>query len=182
MINELEEAGAVYDFHEGRAFGLAGADPDGGSVVYADALTQRIVSFDLLSEFALRIDREGEGKFASRGELLGEVLEVFAGDGGLIGEDGVAVVVAELLGFSVEPAGVDGGLEAPGMLVKRVVVADPGDVVLGCGFFEEWVGAGAVGALHIFKLDDRDAHAGRGDDRGGVVDLRGLAVSDEGQD
>jgi hypothetical protein len=111
------------------------------------------------------------------GELLRELLELVGGlDGDLVGEDGVAVLVAEGLAFGVEEAGVDGGLEAPVVLREREVVADPGDVVLGGGVFEERVGAGAVGALEVFKLDDGDASAGRRLEGGGVVDLGRIAA------
>ena len=51
------------------------------------------------------------------------------------------------------------------------VVADPGDVVIGRGFFEHGVGAAAIGALHVFKFDDGHAGAGGGTEGGGVVDL-----------
>ena len=57
---------------------------------------------------------------------------------------------------------------------QREVVADPWDVVLGRGLFEERVGAGAVGALKVLKLDDGDAGAGRRLEGGRVVDLRGI--------
>ena len=40
-------------------------------------------------------------------------------------------------------------------------MANPGNAVFGGGIFEERVGAGAVGALEVFKLDDGDARAGR---------------------
>ena len=108
------------------------------------------------------------------GEVLSELAEyVEVGDGGLVGEDGVAVVVAEFFAFAVEPAGINGGLEAPGMEWQGEVVADPGDVVLGRRVFEDRVGVAAVGALHIFEFDDGDARAGGGFERGGVVHGRG---------
>ena len=77
------------------------------------------------------------------------------------------------LALGVEPAGVDGGLEAPVMEGQREVVADPGDVVLRGGLLEDGVGGGAVGALHVLKLDDGHAGAGRRLEGGGVVDRGG---------
>ena len=115
------------------------------------------------------------------GKLLRELLEIVGSlDGGLVGEDLVAVVVAEGLAFGVEEAGVDGGLEAPVVLGQREVVADPGDVVFGGGVFEQGVGAGAVGALEVFKLDDGDASAGGRLEGGGVVDLGGIGRAELG--
>ena len=108
------------------------------------------------------------------GEVLSELAEsIESGDGGLAGEDGVTIIVAEFFAFSVEEAGVDGSLEAPGMEREREVVADQGNVVLGCGLSEEGVGVGAVRALHVFEFDDGDAGAGGGFDRGGVADGSG---------
>ena len=162
LVDELVEAAAVDDFDEGRRVGGGGDDPDGGGVLDADALAEGVVGFDFCSQLAHGIDGEGQGDAVLRGKLLRELLEIAGGlDGGLVGEDLVAIVVAEGLAFGVEEAGVDGGLEAPVVLREREVVADPGDVVFGGGVFEEGVGAGAVGALEVFKLDDGDASAGR---------------------
>ena len=101
-------------------------------------------------------------------------------DGDLVGEDVVAVIVAELLALGVEKAGIDGGLEAPGMVGQREVMAHPGDVVLGGGLHEVWVGGGADGALHVSEFDDSDAGAGGRLEGGGVVDLRGLRRAELG--
>ena len=174
-VDELEEPAAVDDFDEGRGVGGAGDDPDGGGVLDADALAEGVVGFDFLGEPTHGIDGERQGDAMGGGEALGEVLELAEGlDGNLVGEDGVAVVVAEGLAFGVEEAGVDGGLEAPVVLREREIVADPGDRILFGGLFEEGIGAGAVGALEVFKLDDGDAGAGRGLEGGGVMDLGGF--------
>ena len=152
-------------FYEGGAFGLARRDPDGGGVADAYALAEGVVGFDCGGERALRVDGEGQDDLVAGGELLREIQEVFAGDGGLVGEDGVAVVVAQFFGLGVEPAGVDGGLEAPGMEGEREVVADPGDVVFGCGFLERGVDLAAEGALHVFEFDDGYAGSWGWDER-----------------
>ena len=174
LVDELEELAAVDDLDEGRGVSGVGDDPDGGGVLDADALAEGVVGFDFLGEAAHGIDGEGQSDAVGGGEALREVLELAGGfDGDLVGEDLVAIVVAEGFAFGVEEAGVDGGLEAPGVLGEREVVADPGDVVLCGGLFEEGVGLGAVGALHVFELDDGDACAGRRLEGGGVVDLGG---------
>jgi len=173
-VDELEEAAAVDDFNERRSVGGAGDDPDGGGMLNADALAEGVVGFDFLRETAHGIDGEGQGDTVSGGEALGELLELVGGfDGDLVGEDLVAIVIAEGLTLGVEETGVDGGLEAPVVLGEREVVANPGDVVFGSGLFEEGIGVGAVGALEVFKLDDGDASAGRRLKRGGVVHLGG---------
>ena len=181
LVDELEEAAAVDDLDEGRGVGGVGDDPDGGGVLDADALAKIAVGLDCLCEMAHGIDGEGQGDAVLGGELLRELLEIGGGfDGGLVGEDFVTIVVAEGLAFGVEEAGVDGGLEAPVVLREREVVADPGDVVLGGGVFEERVGAGAVGALEVVKLDDGDASAGGRLEGGGVVDLGGVGRAELG--
>ena len=105
--------------------------------------------------------------------VLSELAQhVEVGDGGLVGEDGVAIIVAHLLALGVEPAGVDGGLEAPGMEREGEVVADPGDVVLGSRLRAARVGVGAVGAFHVFEFDDGDAGTGGRLESSGIVDRR----------
>jgi hypothetical protein len=139
-------------------------------VLDAYALAECVVGFYFGGELALGVDGEGELDVVGFGEVLSELAEdVEVGDGGLVGEYGVAVVVAELFALTVEPPGIDGGLEAPGMERQGEVVADPGDVVLGRGVFKDGVGVAAVGALHIFEFDDGDACAGGRFEGGGVV-------------
>ena len=181
LVNELIEAAAVYDFNEGRSVGGAGDDPNGRGVLDADALAERVVGFHFFGQVAHGIDGEGQGDAVLGGPFLRELLEIAGSlDGRLIGEDVVAIVVAEGLAFGVKEAGVDGGLEAPVVLREREVVADPGDVVFGGGVFEEGVCAGAVGALEIFKLDDGDASAGGRLEGGGIVDLGGIGRAELG--
>jgi hypothetical protein len=157
---------------KGAPLELAVDDPDGGGVLDADALAEGVVGLDEAASLPWGSRAKGRAILWSAANFWVKVGEdVEAGDGGLIGEDGVAVFVAEGLGFGVEPAGVDGGLEAPVVEGEREVVAHPGDVVLGGGLVEQRVGAGAVGALEVFKFDDGDAGAGGGDEGGGVVDL-----------
>jgi len=161
LIDELVELGAVDYFDKRSALAVGGDYPDGGGVLDADALAEGVVGFDFGGKLALRIDGEGNGNALAFGEFVGEVVEdVEAGDGGLIVEDGVAVFVAEGFAFQVKPAGVHGGLKAPGVEGEREVVTDPGDFVLGGGLLEQGVGVGAVGAFHVFEFND--GHAGAG--------------------
>jgi len=139
-------------------------------VLDADALAECVVSLDGGGEFALGIECEGELDVVVLCVVLSELAQdVERGDGGLAGKDGVAIIVAQLLAFGVEPAGIDGGLEAPRMEWEGEVVANPGDVVFGCGVFEDDVGVGAVGALHVFEFNDGYTGADGGFERGGVV-------------
>ena len=119
----------------------------------------------------MRVDGEGEGDFVVVGEGLRVLAEDVGGDDGdLVGEDIVSVSVADCFALGVKEAGVDGGVEAPGVQGEGEVVADPGDVVGGRGIFEHGVGAAAVGALHVFKFDDGYAGTGGGTEGGRVVD------------
>ena len=125
----------------------------------ADTLTEGVIGFDLGGEFALGVNGKGQRDALALCELVSEVAKDFgAGDGGLIREDGVAVLVADGLALEVEPAGVDGGVKAPCVEGEREVVADPGDFILGSGLFKEGIGVGTVGALQVFELDH--GHAG----------------------
>ena len=107
----------------------------------------------------------------SGSELLSELAQqIGADDGGLRSEDLISVLVAKAFAPGVEPAGVDGGLEAPIMHGQREVAAYPGNLVLGHGLFEQRVGAGAVGALHVCKLDQGYAGSGGRPENRGVED------------
>ena len=44
VVDHGIELGAIEDFHERRAFGLVSNDPDGGRVLDADALAERVIS------------------------------------------------------------------------------------------------------------------------------------------
>src|SRR6266702_977108 len=172
LVDGLEELAAIDYFNKGRPLGVGGGDPAGGGVFDADALAEGVVGLDLGGQLALRVEGERQGDSVALGELFSELgQDIGSGNGDLVGEDFVAVVVAELFALGVEPAGVDRGLEALRMEGQREVVADPRNVVLGGGFFEQGVGAAAVGALHIFKFDDGDAGSGGRLEGGGVVDL-----------
>ena len=52
-------------------------------------------------------------------------------------------------------------------------MADPWNVVLGGSLFEQRIGVGAVGALHVFEFDDGDAGSGGRAEGGGIVDRGG---------
>ena len=115
---------------------------------------------DLGGELALRIDREGEGDAMLLGDFLGELRQgVRGGDGRLQRQRRHRGNGRPASCSWYRPAGVDGGVEAPGVEGQREVVANPRDAVLCCGFLQKRVGASAVGALHVFPLDDGDLGA-----------------------
>jgi len=167
--------GGFHDLGEGSALAVGFNDKDGGGALDAGALGEGDVGVDIVGQLALGIDGEGQAEAVALGELLGEFGQrVGVVDGALIGEDLVAVFVADGLAFRVEPAGVDGGVAAPVVIGDEKVVADPGDLVLGGSGFESGIGDSAGGALEVIELDDGDAGAGGGMERGGVEDLDGV--------
>ena len=128
LVDHLEELAAVNDLDEGRSLAVGGDHPDGRRVLNADALAQCVVGLDQAGELALGIDGEGQCEPAALGERFSVLGQIAAGiDGDLVGEDVVAIVVADLLALGVEPAGVDRRVEAPVMEGEREVVADPGE-------------------------------------------------------
>jgi hypothetical protein len=170
LVDHLEELTVVEHFAIGRASAARGDDPDGGRMLYADALAKLLVSLYLGGELALRIDHEGQLLAMTGGELLRESGKLLARfDRTLIGEDRVAILVAEIFAFGVEPARVHGCLGAPRMEGQGKVVADPRDVVLGLGLDEQGIGLRAHGAFHVIEFDDGHFGAGRWLERGGIV-------------
>lgn len=160
-----------------------GDDEDGGGDVDADAVGEGLVGVDFVVELALRVDGEGEGDAVLLREPRGEFDEhVGVVNGGLVGEDLIAVFAAELLAFQVKPACADGGEAAPGVVGDEEVVADPGDVVLGGGLDEGRVGVGAGGALEVVELDDGDARAGWRAEGRAVLELGGLGAEAGGRE
>src|SRR5579883_1006751 len=98
LVNQFVEAAAVHDLYKRGAAGFAGNNPDSWRVLDADALAEIIVSLDLCGQLALRIYDKWKGKTMLLCEFLGEVSQiVLRGDAGLIGKDGIAEVIAELL-------------------------------------------------------------------------------------
>ena len=98
----MVELAAVYYFYEWRALGLAGGYPDGGGVFDAHALAECVVGFDFRSQFALWVEGHGELDFVRGGEAFRELAQQFERcDGRLVGEDLIAVVVADTLARTV---------------------------------------------------------------------------------
>jgi len=120
----------------------------------------------------LRVDGEGQGDMVAGGKFFSELGEdCRAIDGDLVGEDLVAVFIAQGFAFGVEPAGVHRSGEAPTVHGKREIVAHQRNLVFGRGFFQKRVGARAVRALVVRKLNDGNAGAGGRLEGGGVVHL-----------
>lgn len=180
LVNKLIELAAVDYFDERSTFTVSGDDPNGRRVFNADALAESVVCLDGSKQFALGIDGKGQSDFAVGGKFAGERAErIEIRDGGLIGKDGIAIFIAELLAFFVEPASIDGCLHAPGMEGQREVVAYEGDFVVCFGLAEEGIGACAVGALHVGEFDDGDAGTRGRFECAGVMYLRATRRSSE---
>lgn len=105
-------------------------------------------------------------------ELLGEVLEVFlGGDELLTGEDGAAIVFCQLgINLVLDVARSDGGVPAPDVHFQREIVANEGNLVVLNGCVNDGKGAGAGGALQVFKFVDGDFGSGWGLDHGGIAE------------
>ena len=98
LVDELEELGAVDDFDKGRGMVAIGDHPDGGRVLDADALAEGVVGLDLGSQLALRVDGERQRDAALLREFLSELAQsVQVDDGGLVGENRVAILIAQFL-------------------------------------------------------------------------------------
>ena len=96
----------VGDFDEGRALAVGGDDEDGRGLLDAGPKAELDVGLDSGRQFALRIDREWKRHRVGGGKALRELLELVAGfDGVLIGENVVAVIVAEASCFSGRTSG-----------------------------------------------------------------------------
>ncbi len=103
-----------------------------------------------------------------RGRLTRSVNQI------LIGKDLIAEVIAKLLRLGVEPSRVHRSVKTPGVKRQGEIVTYPGNMVLGCSILKQRIGAGTVGTLHVFKLDDCHMSAGRRLEGGGVMNGRGL--------
>lgn len=178
LIDCCEELGLrAQDLNVRRAFAVGGDDEDGRSLVDAGSNAELAVGLDRGRQFALGIDREWKRDRVGGGETLRELLELAAGlNGVLIGENVVAVIVAQALAFLVEPAGIDCGAGAPRMAGNEEVVANPGNSVFGRGLHEHGIGGCAGWALQVIKLYDGYARCGGRMECGTIEDLRWLAL------
>ena len=82
-------------------------------MIDADTLAQILVLVDSFGQLALRIHGEGKIDFVVGRELFREGAESGGRDLGLMLEDIVAKIVAQLLGTGVEIAGDEGGVVRP---------------------------------------------------------------------
>jgi hypothetical protein len=163
----------MVDFNVRRALAVGGHDENGGSVVDADALAGGLIGLDHGGELALRVDGKGQSDVVTGGKFGGELPKhIGIVNRGLIGEDLVAVLVAQCLTFGVKPVGVDRSFKAPCVIGKREVEAQPGNLVLGCGRFHGGILGAADRALHIRKLDHGHANASGRLEDGGVLHTR----------
>ena len=164
----------VGDLGVGRCVASAGDDPDGRRVLHTDAHAEIDVGLDFAGKLAHGIDGEGQRDAVALGELLRPGVEVGERfDRHLVGEDVIAIVVAQLYALGVEEACVDGCLTAPDMAGNKKVVANPGNLILGGCSHELRVGLSAQRAFEIVKLHDGDFCAGGRLESGRVVDRCG---------
>jgi len=166
-IEHLVELGDVADL----GVALLRDDEDGRGLGEADALAEGEVGVDLSGEEAVGIDDEGHHTTVRLEIFLGEGVEVvLGGDGGLVREDGAAIVLCELgRDLVLHVAGDDSRVKAPDVHLKREVVADEGDLVLFDSRVDDGEGASAGRALEVFELVDGDARASGGAEHRGVV-------------
>ena len=121
----------IIDFSIGCAFAVIRDNPNGWRALDSGANAEVVVGLDCGGELALRINSNRQNDAVTAGELLGKIAQhIQIVDRGLVGEDGVAVVVAEFFGSRIEPTGIDGGLKAPNVLTERKIVPEPGNLVL----------------------------------------------------
>ena len=104
---------------------LLGDDEDGRSLGESDALAEGLVGANLGGEQAVGVDDEGHDAAMGLKVFLREGVEVvLRGDGGLVGEDGAAVVLGGLgRDLVLDVTGDDGGVKAPDVHREGEVVA-----------------------------------------------------------
>lgn len=167
-VDGLEELGWVGDLNPV----LRGDYPDGGGLGETDAFAESIVCLNFLGKGALGVYDEGHRDLVGLKPTLSEVAKVFLrGDGGLGGEDCSAILLGSPgRDFVLKVASVDGGVEAPKVHLEGEVVADEGNLVVLDGSLNHGEGAGAGGALEVFKGEDGDLCSGGGLEHGGVFE------------
>ena len=109
------------------------------------------ILIDSFGQLALRIHDKRQIHFVVGGEFFRESAQGWRRDLGLMLEDVVAEVVAQLLGMGIEVAGDDGRVVRPVVHGQREVVADDRNFVGSGGFLDQGRGTPAVGALEVFK-------------------------------
>ncbi len=92
----------------------------------------------------------------------------------LIGKDRIAKIIANLFRLGVEPAGIHRSVKTPGVKGQGKIVTHPGNMVLGRSILKQRIGAGTIGTLHVFELNDRHVSAGRRLEGRGIMDGGGL--------
>jgi hypothetical protein len=167
-INGLEDLGWISDLNPV----LWRYDPDGGGLGETDALAESVVSLNFLGERTGGVYDEGHGQFVGLEPALGEVAEIFlGGDGGLRSKDGSAIVLGDLgRDLVLKVAGVDGSVEAPEVHLEGEVVTNEGNLVVLDGGLDHGEGAGAGGALEVFKREDSDLRSSGGLEHGSVFE------------
>ena len=174
LVDELVELGLVGDLDEVGAVRPGTDDEDGGREAYAGTLAELIIRFNRLGQLSLRIQIERERDTVAACELASELAEHHrVVDGVLIREKLIAIFISQRFALAVEPARIDGCDAAPVVRGNQEVVANPGNLVGGCGLHQKRIGLGASGTLQVTELDDGNARARRGFQRRIVQHLHG---------
>jgi hypothetical protein len=139
-----------------------------------DPLAKGIVGFHQYSQFPLWVDHKGQAQFVLGGKLLGKGTKVrLRANVWLGGKNGIAVIIANLLAFGIEPAGIDSSVKAPDVERQREIMPDSGNVIIFGGFLQDRISTGAIRTLQILELIDGHASACRRLQRSGIHDFGG---------
>src|SRR5581483_6844168 len=169
LFDQLKQLATVHHLHERLTGTSIGYDVNGRRVLNGDALPERAVLFDGISQFALRIEHERQTGVVFLGESLSERAQVAGRDLRLVLEDELTELGAQLRRFALEVLRQYGCVEGPIVLRQGEVVADDGDPVFAPSFFDQRRGAGAVGALQVLKNDQGDIASLRGTQGAGGI-------------
>jgi hypothetical protein len=160
-VDQLEELGAIDYLDERLALGFVADHINGRCVIDTDALAQILVLSNSFRQLTLGIDRERQINFVICGEFLCEGAQGWRRDLRLVLKNVVAEFVPELFGVRIEITRYQGGVVRPVVHREREVVADDGNLVSSCSFFDEGRGAAAVGALQVFEDNESNLGAFR---------------------
>ena len=119
----------MLDLNVWRALAVRGNDENCGGVIDTGAAAKITVGLDVSGQLALWIDGERQSDAVTLGKLLSKFAEHNgSGNGGLVGENLVAVFVAQRLALGIEPPGADRSVGTPRVIRDDEVVAYPGDL------------------------------------------------------
>ncbi len=112
------------------------------------------------------------------GKFFRKRAQIVLSDLGLMLEYFSAELAADFRGYRIEIAGDNCRLRRPRVLREREIVTDHRDLVGARGLLHQRMGARAIGALQIFKYDERDLRALGRTKRGRVLSAGNQGPSD----